>query len=148
VSADPVEDIADALVVFFEDAESWTAPPSMNFEVIKDAVPDEKLKKELLQNLKVFVVPFGEAAEKIGRGGQALETYQVFVVVARAMNADFTQPKLAKLTRELKLAVRKSPRMAGYPWQGDETSVKLNTPLAREADVFVSGFMVSYTGIR
>lgn len=148
MSADPVEDIADALVAFLEGAPSWSEPPSIVFEVVKDATPDEKLKKEELRKSKVFVVPYGETAEKIGRGGQALEVYQVFLVFARAMDADFTQPKLAKWAREVKLAIRKSPRMAGHPWAGDDTTVKLNTPLAREADVFVSGVMLSYSGIR
>lgn len=148
MSADPVEDIADALVDFLGNAAEWPESPSMAFEVIKDATPDDKLEKEKLKGTKVFVVPFGESAEKIGRGGQALETYQVFVVVARAMDADFTQPKLAKFTRELKLAIRRQPRMAGFPWQGDDTTVKLNTALARETDVFISGVMVSFTGIQ
>lgn len=148
MSADPVEDIADALVAFLEDAENWTPPPSIAFEVEKDATPDAKLEKEKLRQSKVFVVPFGETAEKIGRGGQALEVYQVFVVFARAMDNDFTRPKLAKWAREVKLAIRSATRMAGYAWAGDDTTVKLNTPLARENDVFVSGVLLSYSGIR
>lgn len=146
MSADPVEDIADALVTFLENAENWSAPPSLKFTVIKDATPEIHLEK--IKTTTVFVIPFGEAAEKIGRGGQALETYQVFTMVYRPMDSEFTRQLLSKLSRELKLAIRGATRMAGCVWTGDETSVKFNPQVGKDSKAFVDGTQFSYAGIR
>ncbi len=143
-----MEDIADALVAFLKDAENWTPPPSIAFTVEKDATPDAKLEKENLRKSKVFVVPAEEPQRtRISRGGKYLETYQCYLIFARAMDNDFTRPKLAKWSREVVVPVRQM-RMAGLPCVGVDTTVKLNTPLARENDVFVSGVLLSYAGIQ
>lgn len=137
MSADPVEDIADALVTFLEGAPNWTPPASMNFVVEKNATPEEKLYKEKQKTLIAFVVPFGETAQKIGRGGEALEVYQVYVVISRELNADFTRQNLSLFAREVKLAIRKNRRMAGCVWSGDQTDQKYNATLLMDHNTFV-----------
>ncbi len=146
MSADPVEDIADALVTFLENAANWSEPPSLEFEVIKDATPELHLEK--IKSTTVFVIPFGEAAEKIGRGGQALETYQVFTMVYRPMDSTIGRTELANFSRQLKLAIRKQGRMAGFSWSGDETSVKFNPQVGKDSKAFVDGTQFNYAGIR
>ena len=136
------------MVVFLGDAPNWQDPPSLNFETVKDAVPEQKLYKEKLKTLTAFVVPFGESAQKIGRGGQALETYQVFLIIAREMDVTFTREKLSRLSRELKLAIRRSARMAGCPWMGDETTQKYDERMLREHNNFVSSTRFDFSKIQ
>jgi hypothetical protein len=146
VSADPVEDVADALVTLLEAAPSWSTPPSLSFAVVKEAVPEEAIELESIRTLTVLVCPFGESAQKIDRGGKALETYQVYLVIARPMGEEFTRVNLSRFAREVKTGIRQAGKMAGCVWSCDET-VKFNPQLYR-SNFFLSATRLDYTAIR
>ena len=126
---DPVEDIADALVDFASDLTL-----SMPFRPSK---PED--------DVEVFFVPMSEAATKIGRGGQCLETYTVNMVVFRKLNSDYTRERMAALTRELCLKIR-GKKMAGFVWSGQETAAKFDPRLLHEQRQFASLTRFSYAG--
>lgn len=147
MSADPVEDIADALVEFLNgDKSEWLEQPDIAFVAVKDSDPTQRLTVENLSSVQVFVVPFGETAQKIGRGGQALETYQVFLLVVRGVNGQFTRSRLAEFARQLKLAVRRGGKMAGYHWRGDETTAKYQLEALQQVDHFASSVRFDFSG--
>lgn len=145
MSADSVENVADALVAYLKDASNWSPAPSMEFEVIKDATPEAYMEK--LKVATYFVVPFGQTSQKVGRNGASLETFQVYGVLIRPLTTDFTRTKLAKLDAEIERAVRRGPRMAGCPCSGVDTAVKANPTLLKD-NWFTSGRQFNFTGIR
>lgn len=147
MSADPVEDIADALVTFLNDDKSeWGEQPEIVFTAVKNADPTKELTVENLATTQVFVAPYGETGQKIGRGGQALETYQVFLLVVRGITTEFTRTKLAEFVRQLKLAIRKGGKMAGYHWRGDETTAKYQLEALTQVNHFASSIRFDYSG--
>jgi hypothetical protein len=148
MSADPVEDIADAMVTFLNGAASWDDEPSFKFTAEKSDSAIGKVYKEKQTTLKVLVVPWGEAAEKIDRGGKALESYLVQLVIVRQMDADFTRAKLAVFARELKIAIRHNRRLAGYPWSGDETVMKFDSIALAEMNNFATATQFNFAGIK
>lgn len=148
MSADPVEDIADAMVTFLNGAAGWADPPSLTFAAEKSDSAIGKVYKEKQVAIKVLVVPWGEAAEKIGRGGQGLESYQVEIVIVRQLDADFTRQSMSRFARELKLAVRHAVRIGGYPWIGDETVMKFDTIALAEMGNFATATRFSFAGIK
>src|SRR4051794_21731712 len=80
---DPVEDIAVSVAAYLDSVKGTSTTES--FVTVKTDDPNEYLYAE--QNeLLVLVVPFGESAERIGRNGQALESYQINVMVVRKLN--------------------------------------------------------------
>ena len=140
---DPVEDIADALVDFASDLTL-----SMPFRPSKPEDIEGEMKRERLDekcDVEVFFVPMSEAATKIGRGGQCLETYTVNMVVFRKLNSDYTRERMAALTRELCLKIR-GKKMAGFVWSGQETAAKFDPRLLHEQRQFASLTRFSYAG--
>jgi hypothetical protein len=148
MSADPVEDIADAMVTFLDGAASWEDPPSLTFNAEKSDSAIGKVYKEKQTTLKVLVVPWGEAAEKIDRGGKAIESYQVELVIIRQMDTEFTRAKLSVFARELKIAIRHNKRLAGFPWIGDETVMKFDTIALAEMKNFATATRFNFSGIK
>jgi hypothetical protein len=138
---DPVEQISDALVTHLNGLE--TGSLGFVFQAEKTDDPDELLYAEQ-PDLKVLVVPFGETAERIGRGGQAIETYQVNVIVVKKLDI-VTRDALSLFARQLKAAIRPN-RMAGYGWAGDETVTKYDPKILRELNQFASLTRFSYQG--
>jgi hypothetical protein len=146
---DPVESIADAQVTFLNGSKAgWHVDhrPTITFQAIKHADPNELLKTEKLTSTLVVIVPFGESAKKIDRGGKALETYQTYLMIVRQLDSAFTRPKLGELARQLKLALRAQNRMAGYPWMGDETTAKYELEVLSQVEHFANVTRFDYAG--
>jgi hypothetical protein len=135
---DPVEDICDALVEHINGLVlSLTAVAS------KPENPPEELKLEHPE-LQVLVVPIGETATKIGRGGHVLETYQVALWVVRKLSVEFNRARLSLFTREVTQALR-GERMAGHVWSGDETLSKYAIRMIHETTEFFALVQLTYT---
>lgn len=147
---DPVEAIADAQVAFLNgDKSGWAADyqPDISFVAIKSADPTEYLKVERLTTTQVFVVPFGESFQKTDRGGGGMETYSTYLLIVRGLAVDFTRETLAHFARQLKLAMRKQNRMAGYVFAGDETTFKYSMEALKETDHFANSTVFTYRGM-
>lgn len=143
---DPVEDVADAMVAFLENAPNWDVPPEIAFAVKKHATPEVELEKVV--GTTCYVVPFSEAGQRISRGGKYLEKYNVFLMFVRKLSTDFTREKLSKLERHVAVVVRQQRRLAGFPISEVETTVKMNPELAKNDKLFVSGRQFACIGIR
>lgn len=148
MSADPVEDIADAMVTFLNGAPNWSEPPTLKFNAEKSDSAFGKVYKERQVALQVLVVPWGEAAEKIGRGGQALESYQVELVIIRLLDAEWTRTRLSVFARQLKLAIRRNVRLGGYVWSGDETVTKFDPIALAEMNQFATATRFNFAAVK
>jgi hypothetical protein len=137
--SDPAELICEALVSFVVDL-----PLSLQAEVVKVEDPLGYLKYEQ-QTLQVLFHVLSETAEKIGRGGQCLETYTISMLVIRKLDAVYTRNRLAAFTRELKAAIR-GERMASYVWTSDETTAKFDPQQQHELHQFCSLSQFTYSG--
>lgn len=147
---DPVEEIADAMVAFLNGSKAgWEEElrPDINFEAVKNADPNASLQIEHLSNLQVFVVPFGERATKIDRGGKCLEVYSVFLLVVRRIDTDFTRKVLSLLSRQLNLAIRHAIRMDGYPFNGYDTTAKYELEVLKQTEHFANSTRFDFLGI-
>lgn len=136
---DPVEDICDALVTYI----NGLSELSLTAVASKPVDPLDELTLEHPE-LQVLVVPFGESATKIGRGGHVLEVYQATLMIVRMLTVEFSRERLSLFTREL-TAVLRGERMAGHVWSGDETVSKFDLNQIHEKHQFVSVVRLSYT---
>ena len=141
---DPTEDICDALVTFVN---GLTVPTSLSLAVAasKPANPKAELKREHA-DLQVLFVPYAEEEEKIGRGGQVLELFQISMMVIRKIDQAFTRIALSQLVRELRAEIRTGGKMAGYTYSHGETVTKFDLTQLDEQGQFLSIARFSYAG--
>lgn len=148
---DPCEDIADAMVEFLNGSKAQWNPQfvsSIKFQAVKSSDPTPDLQvEEKLRTLQHFVIPFGERATKIDRGGKCLEVYSVFLLIVGQLHDDMTRTELARHTRKLNLAIRHQSRMAGYPFNGYDTTAKYELEVLRQINHFANSTRFDFTGI-
>lgn len=142
---DPGEDIADALAAYVKDLDV-PDPLSLVGEIEKT----DNIKKVLnleWDQLKVAFYAVSEEAEKIGRGGEALERFTIAMLVIRKINAEYTKAKLAQYVREIKKQLR-GISMAGCRFTSDATPVKCDADQLNDHNQFcsISEFTYSTAG--
>lgn len=140
---DPTEDIADAIVIYINHPDRQAAF-SFRFVASNPPEPSREMETEL-EGLRVLAFPYGDEAERIGRGGQAAENYLVTVMVMRKITDTITRARLLGLVREIRLAIRHA-QMAGYSWTADETITKYDPEQLRSSGTFTSVFRTTFAG--
>lgn len=143
---DPCEDICDALVTFVNGLRNTESNPlaPITCEASKPENPSGLLKLEH-KTIQVLVFPSGEEEDKIGRGGQVLERYEVTMLVVRQLSSEFTRVALSRFVRSLKSAIR-GQRMAGFVYSTAETVSKFDPERIHESNQFVSAVKFTYSG--
>jgi hypothetical protein len=142
---DPDDAICDALVTYINSLRTQMPSPLM---LMCNARKPEDPSAELLQEhelIQVLFIPSGEEEVKIGRSGQATETFIVTMLVVRQLTVEFTRERLSKFVRALKDNIR-GRRMAGYVYSFAETVSKFDPDRLHDNKQFVSAVKFHYMG--
>jgi len=121
---DVCEEICDDLAAKLnaaqeEDESSEEENPFSLFFVARNVEdPNGELDKEPDQ-IRVLLWPHAETAVKIGRGGEAKETYSIAMLVLRKVSNTIRRRDIAGLDRTIRLWIRRR-RIAGRVWSTEE----------------------------
>jgi len=150
---DPGEDICDALVEYLNTLQTTAQdndeekPFGFTFEAKKTQDIQEEFEREHA-DLKVFFAPFGETEHKAGRGGEALITWDVSMLVVRRLDVNGTREQLNGLVYSIRRNIRRSRlKMAGRTYVGAETVIKSTPAETSQRMQFVSVTRLSYEGM-
>jgi hypothetical protein len=143
--SDPCEDICDAVVTYLNGLVGTDPNPfdPFKFEASKPDDPNAELDKDT-SSLRVLLWPHGETEQKIGRGGQVFETFQVAMLVVKKLNTTTDRTMLSTLCRTIKARLR-GQRMAGFVYSLAETT-KADLEQLHDNQRFASATILSYIG--